>query len=226
MPSTSSSRPGSPSRSASARASVQERADVLVPAVPQVGARLGQQHGRPQPRHERARIRHRSGRGGDSRPRRRPAGIAGLLPEDEFHQVGGDEQVRIRQGLIGFHRWHALEPGMRAESASAKTALDRGVGDGELGRLGGIRAVGQAQWQQVAQTETGQVLPVHERVREPAAAPGALATRAPVADPRGPVDARSPGRRTPSNQAAARSCRPRHGLPHTPLQQVAEDLRE
>ena len=63
---------------------VQESADILVPAVPQVGARLRQQHGRPQSRHRghwhATATAEQAMRGGiDS------ADIGRLLPENQFH---------------------------------------------------------------------------------------------------------------------------------------------
>ena len=67
---------------------VQQRADVLVPAVPQMGARLRQQHRRPQPRHDGCRCvvtaAQEAIRGRVHRPQ-----VAGLLPENEFDQVRG-----------------------------------------------------------------------------------------------------------------------------------------
>ena len=82
---------------------VQERADVLVPARPQMGAGLGQQHGRPQPGDRRSRglaMAAEEAIGG----RVDGAGIGRFLPKEQFHQVGGDQQVRIAQGLVRFRQ--------------------------------------------------------------------------------------------------------------------------
>ena len=93
------------------------------------------------------------------------------------------------------------------------------MGDGELVRPGGIGAVGQAQRQQVTQAQAGQVLPVHEGMREPALRqqPG---YPPPVPDPHGPVD-RVPQVAAAFEPGGRAFMQPAYTFAHAPLQQVS-----
>jgi hypothetical protein len=147
--------------------------------------------------------------------------VAGLLPEDEFDQVSGREQVRIRLGLVGLHRRQAVERGCR-RAGVGEDRLDAEVGDSEFGHLDGTRTVGRAQRQQVAQPQAGQVLPVNEGARDPA--PRQEPGHPPlVRDLHGPVE-RVPQIAVVLEPRRRAFMEPAHRL--ASLQQVAEDLRE
>ena len=128
------------------------------------------------------------------RPSRRLAAASTARASDAFcprsssTRSAGDEQVRIGSGP---RRTSATERGLApraAESASANTASIAELATANSAARTGIRPPRAAsQRQQIPQTEAGQVLPVHERVREPAAGQE-RGDAVPVAGPHGPVD--------------------------------------
>ena len=81
------------------------------------------------------------------------ADVGRLLPEDQFHQVGGDEQVRIGQDLVQLRGRNAADFSRRRIGVG-EHRLDRGTGDDELG---GPERAGRhwpSQRQQFPQAET------------------------------------------------------------------------
>ena len=187
-------------------------------------ARLRQQHGRPQTRHGRHR---RIAAAAEQAVRGRidgPGIACACCPRRSSTRSQRDEQLRIRQGIAGLQRRKASSAG-RGPSRRRRTRSRSRNWPPRTRRPGRhLAPAGGRSGSSSLQTETRQVLAVHERVRETAAGqePGDVV---PVAGLRGPVDrvaevaaALEPGRRTLLQLA--------DGLALLPLQQVAKDLRE